>query len=558
MSFSELVAQTQIPLPAHSSVYTGNVRGYWFQAPTCFTITGAMLPTDAGTGAQNIAIIRLPAAPPAYSTTTSTFTTLFLTQNNPNSGVLPMNIQVQAGDFIGVLGQRATANSYAGGSYASNVAGNAMTLERLGMQFQLGTTAPQQVWTEIGGSISRCFLYYDSTLTFNLSSTQTGPTSFDFDNGADSSITTTWDFGDGNTSNVNNPSHTYASDGTYNVCTIINTTCGIDTLCTTLIVCGAPTSAAFVPSTSGLTVSFTDSSTNAASYSWDFGDGSTDTTANPSHTYANVGWYNVCLMTTSPCGAMDTLCDSILVCANPIAGINSTNMGGGVYGFNDNSSFGSSYFWDFGDGTTDTTQNAMHSYGSDGSYTVCLIVSNICGSDTICETVTACVTALSSAFSFTSLGFDYTFTDMSTGASSYMWDFGDGNTSTSASPMHTYGAHGNYNACLTVWNACGDSSTTCDSISVFVIGVENAMSGFDISISPNPMTNQAAVMVQNAAEQGEFSLELYNVLGAKVRTEKGSLNTKMIVERNGLSTGMYIFKIRQNDQILGTGRLILE
>src|SRR5688500_711806 len=80
--------QILAPLPPHSTTFTGNVRGYWFTAPACFTITGLEVASEAGAGSQNIAVCRLPATPPIYSATTNVFTTLFVTQNNATVGTI--------------------------------------------------------------------------------------------------------------------------------------------------------------------------------------------------------------------------------------------------------------------------------------------------------------------------------------------------------------------------------------------------------------------------------------------------------------------------------------
>ncbi len=152
-------AQAMMGLPAHSSILTGNARGYYFTAPVSFTITGLKTPPEI-TGNQSIAVVRLTATPPLYATTTNAFTVLYLTQNNPTVGIIPVNIQVMAGDIIGILGQAGTSNSYGSGNYATTIAGQPVTLARLGMQFPLPTTAPQDLWTEAGGSISRVEMYY--------------------------------------------------------------------------------------------------------------------------------------------------------------------------------------------------------------------------------------------------------------------------------------------------------------------------------------------------------------------------------------------------------------
>ncbi|MCB9230361.1 MAG: PKD domain-containing protein [Bacteroidia bacterium] len=453
---------TLMPIPAQTGTFTGNVRGYWFTAPTCFTITGVEMPTDAGTGNQSIAILRLDAAPPLYSTTTNAFTTLFLTQNDPTQGPFAVNIQVEQGDVIGVLGQRATVNSYAPAGYTSNINGMTMTLARLGMQYSLTTTPPQNIWTESGSSISRVFLYYDSTLTFNVNINLVSGLTYTYDNGADTSFTSVWDYGDGSPlDTTDTPMHTYASQGNFNVCSYIYTSCGIDTVCNVLNLCSVIPQADYSVTSSGYTTSFSDSSVNASSYMWDFGDGSTDTTASPSHTYATGGWYVACLTTTSSCGAMDTQCDSVLACVAPQAGFSWTKSTADTVMFTNNSSDEWSVWWDFGDGNNSTSDSPSHGYAASGAYQVCLVAMTPCGNDTLCQTVNICLDPVVSNFGQSLSGTTLTLTDSSSGGTSMVWDFGDGNTSTSTNPTHTYTTNGTFTPCLTVWNDCGDSAVSC-------------------------------------------------------------------------------------------------
>lgn len=151
------------PLPPQVTTFTGNARGYWFASPLDFTITGLRVP-DA-TSTQNIAVVRfnVPAPPPVFATTTNDFTVLFLTQGNTSTGVIPVNLQISAGDYIGILGTRGAGdeNSYAAGLFVTTIDGQSITLERMGMQFPLATTAPQQLWQEPGGNISRVEITYE-------------------------------------------------------------------------------------------------------------------------------------------------------------------------------------------------------------------------------------------------------------------------------------------------------------------------------------------------------------------------------------------------------------
>ncbi len=306
----------QMQLPVQSTIFSGNVRGYWFTSPTCFTISGIEVPTDASSGLQNIAIVKLDSAPPVFGVVTNNFTVLYLTQNDTASGMISLNIPVQIGDVIGILGNRADANSYGTSPFSTSIGSFPVTIARLGMQFSLSSTAPQDLWTELGGSISRVFMYYDTSSTANLTYTWQGGTIYSFSNGFSAAATSVWDYGDGSPlDTAYNPTHTYAIPGTYTVCTYVTGSCSSDTACTTLIICPAPALASYSYVTTYPTVDFTDASQNAASYSWNFGDGSPlDNTPNPSHTYSTFGTYQVCLTITDTCGGTNIHCKSISVC----------------------------------------------------------------------------------------------------------------------------------------------------------------------------------------------------------------------------------------------------
>lgn len=463
--------QIQMQLPAQTGTFGSNVRGYWFQAPTCFTITGLQVPTDASSGNQSIAVLRLPAAPPLFSTTTNNFTVEFLVQNDANNGIYNTNIQVGAGQYIVIIGYRGTTNSYASGApHTTQINGMNVSLGRAGMQFPLTTTAPQNIWSEAGGSISRVFMYYDTAMNYNLTANITMGLTVDFAAGADSSFTTVWDYGDGSPLDTTyDPTYTYASAGVYNACVYIDDGCGIDTLCTLVSFCSIIPSASFSHSSTGLTTNFTDASTNTTSWFWDFGDGNTDTTQNPTHTYATTGTYTACLIATSSCGATDTICDTVSVCVPPTAGITWVNQGGDTLNFMDAGANATSWFWAFGDGGTSLTQNPQHIYTTAGTYQVCLISTNPCGTDTICDSVDVCVGPVLPGFMSSVSGGTVMFTDTTVGSSNWMWDFGDGNSSNMQNPTHTYATNGTYVPCLTTWNNCGDTASVCGDTLVICI-----------------------------------------------------------------------------------------
>lgn len=317
--------QIQMPLPAQNGTFSGSVRGYWFISPSCFTITAVQVPFDAAQGNQSIAIVKLNAPPPLYSTTTNDFTTLFLTQSNPDTGRLPVNIQVAPGDIIGLLGYRqpvsggSGTNSYSTSPATSNINGIPVTIQRLGMQFDLTTTAPQDLWTEAAGSISRVFLYYDTTIVVNTAATWQGGFSYSFSNGIGAPATSVWDYGDGSPLDTAvAPTHTYSAPGTYTICSYVTGVCSSDTSCTTITICSAPALSDFGYTINYPDVTFSDQSQNATAWSWDFGDGATSTAQSPSHTFSTFGLYTVCLTVTDICGQQHTRCENISVCPSII------------------------------------------------------------------------------------------------------------------------------------------------------------------------------------------------------------------------------------------------
>lgn len=161
-------------------------------------------------------------------------------------------------------------------------------------------------------------------------------------------------------------------------------------------VCYNPT-LSFTNSASDLVVDFTDASTTTGvvTWSWDFGDGNTSIQQNPSHTYALPGTYTVCLTVTDECGS-DNLCNDVTVsCANPTADFSQVLTGLSA-NFTDASiaNNAQAWAWDFGDGNTSTQQNPIHTYATEGSYTVCLTVTDDCGSDNVCATVDISTTGI--------------------------------------------------------------------------------------------------------------------------------------------------------------------
>ena len=133
------LTQTIMELPSQIETHSGYVRGYYFQAPTNFTITGLRVPTDASTQCQNIAVVRFNSGPPPiFSSYTNDFTQLHVTICEEGDQIIDVNIPVSQNQYIGVYGCRSSSciTSY---GYEGNIDFNEFNIEliRSGMQHNL-------------------------------------------------------------------------------------------------------------------------------------------------------------------------------------------------------------------------------------------------------------------------------------------------------------------------------------------------------------------------------------------------------------------------------------
>lgn len=382
---------------------------------------------------------------------------------------------------------------------------------------------------------------YTSIPTAAYTSMATGPLSFDFTNTSTGLATSwAWDFGDGNTSTLQNPSHTYATQGVYNACLIVTSPCGADTICQQIQACQFPV-AAYSNSNIGLSMVFTDGSTNSpTSWAWDFGDGNTSTLQNPTHIYAFDGTYNVCLIATTPCGS-DTMCQQITVC-QPMAAAYTDSTSGLFASFTDGTSGTPvTWVWDFGDGSpTDSTQNPTHVYSANGTYTVCLITTSLCDADTVCQSVTVCM-PVTAAFSESDTIDTMTLTDLSTGgATSWFWDFGDGiGTSTQQNPVYTYPSGGVYTVCLIATSSCA-SDTFCQQVTIIITGINETQAG-SISLYPNPVHDVLTLQFTNESESD--AVVVYDMTGRIVMNERRTSGLTQQLNTQALPAGMYQLQV---------------
>lgn len=290
-----------------------------------------------------------------------------------------------------------------------------------------------------------------------------------------------WDFGDGNTSNQQNPQHAYASPGNYLVELIVTTQNGCrDTIQMNVNSLSAPIADFTAPSVCyGLPVNFTDQSVSnnndpIQSWQWDFGDGNNSNLQNPTNMYASANNYNVSLTVTNSEGCTDSETQTITIYDKPIANFAYTNeCEGSPVSFTDQSTTQAptvinSWLWDMNQLDSLFIQNPQFTFNTNGTYQITLIV----GANSGCyDTITLPITVYdypNVQFSHQDVCFgnDVIFTDQSTidngfNITGYSWDFGDGNTSTNQNTQNNYANPGIYQVVLSVTgdNLCTATAT---------------------------------------------------------------------------------------------------
>lgn len=194
----------------------------------------------------------------------------------------------------------------------------------------------------------------------------------------------------------------------------------------------------------------------------------------------------------------------------------------------------------FGDGsTTSTEENPTMTYQNAGDYTVTLTATNECGTGTTQETVTVDMSAPTASFTYSENGNGVvTFTNNSQNATIYSWNFGDGSTSTEENPTHTYTANGNYTVTLTASSPCGSDNAT-QTVNIIITGIEEVTDG--ISIYPNPANS-----IINIVNAENANVEIVNALGQVVYA-KENVSGEISIDVRNFTNGMYFVKV--NDTV---------
>ncbi len=298
-----------------------------------------------------------------------------------------------------------------------------------------------------------------------------------------------WDFGDGDTSILNNPVHIFETSG-YQTVTLI----GVSSFnqCTStfeseIYVLPAPT-ASFEPTETNGCVPFaielSNNSENATFYEWDFGDGNVSVLENPDHTYYEEGAYPISLIVTDEQGCFnDTTVFNIQVHPRPTAefSFEREHLCGTPVDitFENLSEGGDGYFWDFGDGEQSFLTSPIHTFNNSGHFLTKLMVSTAFGCmDTFSLEVKVYSQPIADFDLETATGcapLQVNFGNESVGSDHYFWSFGDGESSLETNPVHTFENPGFYDIQLiaTSENVCFDTIYLDDVIEVLQTPIAN-------------------------------------------------------------------------------------
>jgi|GEM_PF-2072104 len=371
-----------------------------------------------------------------------------------------------------------------------------------------------------------------------------------------------WNFGDGDSSAVQNPVHTYDSSGAYIACLTIADTAGYCTytVCDTVVVYIAPAncSVTWTNMNTGGQQIFTPQPIDLNwTYTWDYGDGSPiDQAIIGTHTYTVTGTYTVCLTvmdTTNGCTSQ--FCDTVSVAISCNATWTNQSIIAGQQTFTATPlNLGWTYTWDYGDASPlGNGFISTHTYAAAGTYTVCLTIydsATTCTSQW-CDTVQVvfpsnCPVTFTNTFLAGNMTFTPTpFNPLNT----YVWDFGDASAPyTGLLANHTYAAPGTYTVCFTMTTFQGCTDTFCDTVIVAGVGYTDYEGGIvGVVLYPNPASHVISVSY-TITDNSDVTLEILDVSGRVVVTRReGNLQPGMHrdeISMEEFADGSYILLLR--------------
>jgi gliding motility-associated-like protein len=363
--------------------------------------------------------------------------------------------------------------------------------------------------------------------------------------------THSWEFGDGATGSGNPISHTFTTAGTYTTVEVVTDVVGcIDSASLPLVSAYHPTASFSADNTfpcAYAPVTFTNSSSSAATAYWSFGDGDTSTTYSPIHAYTAAGTYTVKLVVTDVHGCTDSavmlnyitvtrpnaafhMDDSFSIC--PPLTVHFINTSTGAVGYN----------WTFGDGGVSVAGSPSDLYITTGLYNVQLVATDVHGcTDTAIGHVE--IFGYAGAFTYTPdsgcAPLTVNFTATLLHVPSVVWDYADGTVSSPSSlttSTHTYTRPGAYLPKLVLSDntGCQNSSVGTDTIKVDAVAA-----GF--TTNPNPVCQGVPFTIDDT------SASYWSTIVSETLTFRGSSYTTLPVTDTIDTPGTYSGSITVSD-----------
>ena len=292
---------------------------------------------------------------------------------------------------------------------------------------------------------------------------------------------------------------------------------------------------------------FTNTTTGAVSYFWDFGDATgTSAQSDPSYTYAQTGNYNVRLVAVSDQNCFDTITISVDVSTAPQVSFSTSTTDICIpfdVVFNNTTTNATNFIWNFGDGGMSTDQFPVHTYATEGTYTVTLFASvgSCADSDSVVGMITthqSPVVDLGPDVTTNSVVYDI---DAGPGFSSYLWNNGE------TTQVITADSNGTYCVVVTGSNSCSD--TDCVNVIVDASGIADLSAADDWSIYPNPAHDQFMLEVAKNSNWEGSLVTVFDTYGKKIFEDIFN-GSNMEVRVSDWNRGMYIVEIASGRKML--------
>jgi PKD repeat protein len=316
---------------------------------------------------------------------------------------------------------------------------------------------------------------------------------------------------------------------------------------------GAPPLPDFTVDLNGLTATFSPVSMDAISYTWNFGDGNTSSSAGVAHTYPSSGVYTVTLTVTNACGTA-TSEQTITVGSAPVPDFGVSGSSSGCaprsIGFvNQSTGTFDSLLWAFPGGTpaSSTQPNPTIAYETPGTYDVSLTLFSAFAPQqvTVQDQVTI-YTRPTAAFTYETDGLTVTFTNLSTDADFFSWNFGDGGTSIATNPVHTFPSPGTFEVTLNASNPNCSRAVT-EPLFLQPSSLADLNKEQEIWLSPNPASTQTCLQASP-----ELALPLpwqcFNATG-QVLAEGAFRQMPGCIELKGWPGGTYYIKVLSKENV---------